>query len=49
MKNRTRYLALLIALLVLCTAAFGQSPSWPRGGDQTATASRAKPVGTPRP
>jgi outer membrane protein assembly factor BamB len=30
MKNRTRYLALLFALLVLCPAAFGQSPSWPR-------------------
>jgi outer membrane protein assembly factor BamB len=30
MKDRTRYLALLFSLLVLCPAAFSQSPSWPR-------------------
>ena len=30
MKKRKMYLALPLALLVLCTAAYGQSPSWPR-------------------
>ena len=48
MKKRTRCLALLFSLLVLCPAAFGQSPSWPRWRGPNGDGISAKPAGTPK-